>query len=91
MFSNVDYNNIFNICLSYRDEYYTEMSEFIANLQQEIIPYREEGMKKIKASFKNIDDAERQEKELEDSINAKTSKEIKEFQMHFLYLLLHKL
>ena len=84
MFSNVDYNNIFNICLSYRDEYYTEMSEFIANLQQEIIPYREEGMKKIKASFKNIDDAERQEKELEDSINAKTSKEIKEFQMHFL-------
>ena len=84
MFSNVDYNNIFNICLSYRDEYHTEMSEFIANLQQEIIPYREEGMKKIKASFKNIDDAERQEKELEDSINAKTSKEIKEFQMHFL-------
>lgn len=84
MFSNVDYNNIFNICLSYRDEYYTEMSEFIANLQQEIIPYREEGMKKIKASFKNIDDAERQEKELEDSINAKKSKEIKEFQMHFL-------
>ena len=84
MFSNVDYNNIFNICLSYRDEYYTEMSEFIANLQQEIIPYREEGMKRIKASFKNIDDAERQEKELEDSINAKTSKEIKEFQMHFL-------
>lgn len=84
MFSNVDYNNIFNICLSYRDEYHTEMSEFIANLQQEIIPYREEGMKKIKASFKNIDDAERQEKELEDSINAKTAKEIKEFQMHFL-------
>ena len=84
MFSNVDYNNIFNICLSYRDEYYTEMSEFIANLQQEIIPYREEGMRKIKASFKNIDDAERQEKELEDSINAKTAKEIKEFQMHFL-------
>ena len=84
MFSNVDYNNIFNICLSYRDEYYTEMSEFIANLQQEIIPYREEGMKRIKASFKNIDDAERQEKELEDSINAKTAKEIKEFQMHFL-------
>ena len=84
MFSNVDYNNIFNICLSYRDEYHTEMSEFIANLQQEIIPYREEGMRKIKASFKNIDDAERQEKELEDSINAKTAKEIKEFQMHFL-------
>ena len=84
MFSNVDYNNIFNICLSYRDEYHTEMSEFIANLQQEIIPYREEGMKKIKASFRNIDDAERQEKELEDSINAKTAKEIKEFQMHFL-------
>lgn len=83
-FSNKDYNNIYQICLSYRDEYFAEYCDFIANLDQEIIPYREEGMRKIQASFKNIDDAERQEKELEDSIHAKTIREIKEFQMHFL-------
>lgn len=83
-FSHESYNKIFNICLSYNDEYKQEYKSLLDKLNEEEEQARATGIKKIQESLQSIYDAERKEKELNDSIEMQRSKEIMDFQMHFL-------
>lgn len=83
-FSNPIFDKLFNLCLSYKQDYDKEKDIFLQNLNITITQKREEGIHTIKEDILNIQDVERKEKELNDVLNSFYKSELQEFQKYFL-------
>lgn len=83
-FSHPIFEKIYNLCQSYQEAYEIEKNDFISKLQSNLNEFKEQGYKSIKSEMLNIQDIERKEKELNDTINLKYKSSLQEFQIHFL-------
>lgn len=83
-FTHLIYNNIFNLCNSFQNEYNEDLSRLNIELNKSIETMRTDGYKSIQESILNIQDVEKKEKELDIKIEEYRNSHIREFQKYYL-------
>lgn len=83
-FSHKIFNNIFNLCKSYQNEYFDDLSRLNIDMDKSADTMKAEGYKSIQESMLNIQDVEKKEKELENRIEEYRKSQIREFQKYYL-------
>ena len=83
-FSNSDFRKLFEICISFLDNYKTDLSVFEENLNTEINETLQKGYQKIQETVLNVQDIELKEAKLLAQVNEQRSLKIKEFQQYYL-------
>lgn len=78
------FNNIFNLCKSYQNEYFDDLSRLNIDMDKSANTMKAEGYKSIQESMLNIQDVEKKEKELENRIEEYRKSQICEFQKYYL-------
>lgn len=83
-FSHNVFNNIFNLCKSYQNEYFDDLSRLNIDMDKSAETMKAEGYKSIQESMLNIQDVEKKERELENRIEEYRKSQIREFQKYYL-------
>lgn len=83
-FSYPVFDRIFNLCLSYNEEYETDIIDFKKKQDEYSETERQKGIKEIQASLLNMQDVERKERELNNRIKEQNRVALQEFQKYYL-------
>ena len=78
------FDKIYNVCQSYVQDYENEKPDFLLKLQRELDKIREEGYRSIQEEILNMQDIEKKEKDLNDSIKLHYKTSLQEYQKYFL-------
>lgn len=83
-FSNPEFRKLFEICISFLDNYKTDISVFEENINFETNEMLQKGYQEIQEAILNVQDIEIKEAKLLAQVNEQRSLKIKEFQQYYL-------